>query len=630
MGRDDRLGDSQRGMRLEQRETLLADIEQHIALGTWVWHADDDSVYWSDELFRLLGYDPAVDEASIEAYWARVHPDDLELVKSTWSDYLKGGPTEQKEHRLLLPSGDVRYVQPYGHATLTNDGQLHKAVGSVRDVSAERERLRALRLLRGVEAAYAEIGLIEGSVNASERWWSPSTYRLFGLEDGEVEPSPESMARFVHPDDQPALFSARATLAQSKSGQLTIDFRVLPKSGGLRYCRGVASMVDGDKLHVVVIDITEQHALRERLASAEQLEAVGRLAGSVAHDINNLMMVVNTIAGEVGITNPEAAEMLGETVRRASGLARGLLAVGGGGKYHMRATSLRELALGVARRLEAMVGQHGNIIVDASGLSEDTPAIMADSERLEQALLNVATNARDALRDVSDQRPGTITFSSRPIGASIAQLVISDDGPGMAPDVLARAFEPFFTTKTVGGGSGLGLALARATVERHGGTLTVDSHRGEGTRVTFELPATDAEALATLDQSPRQQPRDLRAPVARRVLVVDDDDMVRGALCNVLRRLGYSVYEASLPSRAMSMAREHKGTLDALICDLVMPEMLGPALVARLREDGLCPARVVFVTGYAGSAEAMLVPEDTVLYKPFSMAQLSDALAHED
>jgi len=249
-------------------------------------------------------------------------------------------------------------------------------------------------------------------------------------------------------------------------------------------------------------------------------------------------------------------------------------------------------------------------------LQAESAELEVDSHQMEQALLNLLINARDAVTD-----GGTIVVRTRLLDQDEVEIGIEDDGAGMSADVEARAFEPFFTTKGEGRGTGLGLALARGTVERHGGAIALDTRPGCGTRITIRLPcrrSTESEsAPAVREQEPSSR---------LRVLIVDDEPLVRGALRLLLEAEGHSVEEASCPSECLALAARHSRSLDLLVCDLVMPEMLGPALVAELRERRTCPGRVLFVTGYGSAAESMLQPGDVVLAKPFRPQDLRSAI----
>ncbi|HVS64223.1 MAG TPA: ATP-binding protein [Thermoanaerobaculia bacterium] len=477
---------------LSEREALLADAERIAHLGSWVWNVGPDTVFWSNELFRILGYHPDRDEASSQAFFARVHPDDLERVTETAQRGVETGIAERIHYRVLHPDGSIRHVQMDGAMIFDHDGSLRRAVGTV-------------------------------------------------------------------------------------------------------------------------LDVTEQVRLQQRLASAEKLEAIGRLAGGVAHDLNNLMMVVSAISSQLEREAPAAAGELQHAVEAASLLTQRLLSVSGRAQLEPQPMACNDL---VAEALEKMVVLLGDRVALVDDLQAESAELEVDSHQMELALLNLLINARDAVTD-----GGTIVVRTRLLDQDEVEIGIEDDGAGMSADVEARAFEPFFTTKGEGRGTGLGLALARGTVERHGGAITLDTRPGCGTRITIRLPC---RRLAKCEGA--KSVREQESAARLRVLIVDDEPLVRGALRRLLEAEGHSVEEASCPSECLALAAHHSRSLDLLVCDLVMPEMLGPALVAELRERRTCPGRVLFVTGYGSSAESMLQPGDVVLAKPFRPQDLRSAI----
>jgi CheY-like chemotaxis protein len=289
-----------------------------------------------------------------------------------------------------------------------------------------------------------------------------------------------------------------------------------------------------------------------------------------------------------------------------------LLSVSGSARLEQRPVCCNQLVQAACDQARGLMGEH---VALTTSLSTEPAGLEVDPHQMEQVLLNLILNARDATPGA-----GTIVVSTRTIAEDRVEIAVEDDGVGMSDEVQARAFEPFFTTKAAGRGTGLGLALVRGTVERHGGTVELCSRLGRGTRVAFQLPRRPPVERAP--SAPRDEPS---TPLC--VVVLDDNDMVRGALCDLLRAGGHTVGEAALPSECLALIEERWPSVDLLVCDLVMPEMLGPSLVALLKESGLCPRRVVYVTGRGAPAEAMLAPGDIVLHKPVTAEQLAAAFA---
>ena len=357
----------------------------------------------------------------------------------------------------------------------------------------------------------------------------------------------------------------------------------------------------------------ELRVSREQFLQAQKMEAVGRLAGGVAHDFNNILTTISGYAELMLISmSPDAAERaevaeILHASERAAKLTRQLLAFSRRQVFEVRVLDINEVVSGVDSMLHRLIGE--NIRIQLS-LSPAARRVRADAGQLEQVLMNLAVNARDAM-----PTGGMITITTRDAGDS-TELVFQDDGTGMTPEVKARVFEPFFTTKEMGKGTGLGLATVYGIVQQSGGTIEIDSAPGRGARFTIRLPATDESAEA---RRPRATPA-AHCPVASEaILVVEDESPLRTVLCRVLRQNGYTVVEADGPAAALK-ALETTGPLKLAVVDLVMPGLDGASLVKSLRERRP-DLRVLFISGYADQVE-LPRPEDgrafPFLAKPFS------------
>ncbi len=604
---------------LSEREALLAEAERIAQLGSWVWNVGPDTVFWSDELFRILGFDPDTDQASTEAFFDRVHPDDRERVATTSQRGVETGISERVHFRVLRPDGTIRHVQMDGAMVFEPGGGLRRVVGTVLDqtdaIEAATSRARAENVLAVIEQL-PDVGVVEVDATTGERRWSAGVRSILGLAPDAPADADTFMSR-VHPDDRGLLAKARDETLDDGQPQ-HVDFRILLPSGERRYARGMGRPqrdADGNIVGLVsvVIDVTEQRRLEQRLAVAEKLEAIGRLAGGVAHDLNNLMMTVSTLGARLRPLAPAAADDLDGAVEAAKGLTHRLLSVSGQAPLDLRAVECNDL---VRQAIDGTASALGDGIEVVTELCDSAGTIRVDARQIEQAMHNLLLNANDALGG-----RGRITVRTKLRDDTAVLITVEDDGAGMTDDVQARAFEPFFSTKGAGMGSGLGLSLVRGTVERHGGSVELTTRPAQGTSIAIALPRRNA-ALA-----PVATPA---SPVERaclRVLVVDDNDAVRGALRRMLEAQGHTVEEAALPSECLALATELSPSLDLLVSDLVMPEMLGPALVAELRSRRICPAHVIYVTGYGSSAQAMLEPSDIVLTKPFSSDHMREAIA---
>ncbi|CAH2599381.1 Histidine kinase [Rhodovastum atsumiense] len=387
-------------------------------------------------------------------------------------------------------------------------------------------------------------------------------------------------------------------------------------------------------------DITERRDLEQRLAQAQKMQALGQLAGGIAHDFNNVLQAIeggaSLILRQSGQreTVERLARIVVDAAGRGSAITRRLLAFARRGE--LRAEPV-EAALLLAELREVLAPTLGAAITVCAEVAPGLPALLADKGQLETVLVNLATNARDAMPE-----GGRLTLTAQPETAGTAhpaglqpghyvRLQVTDTGCGMDAQTLARVGEPFFTTKPAGKGTGLGLSMARGFAEQSGGAMAVHSTPGLGTTVTLWLPSPPPAATTGSAATPQDEPLPAQAPVAaHRILVVDDDPLVREMLCASLEDLGYAVQAEA--DAAAALARLDTGlAVDVLLTDFCMPGTDGLALIreARLRRPDL-PA--VLSTGYAGDSAPPfsgggVPPRCTLLQKPFSLETLRDRLA---
>ena len=373
--------------------------------------------------------------------------------------------------------------------------------------------------------------------------------------------------------------------------------------------------------------------LQEQLRQSQKMEALGRLAGGIAHDFNNLLTVILNYASFAAKSlkrpaPPEALQGIHDDVEQilqaatsATSVTRQLLAFSRREVVHTEVLSVNEVVGAIEKLLRRTLGESVELDVR---LSPAARAVLMDRAQLEQVIINLAVNARDAMLG-----GGTLSIVTDYVASDSPEeatdppgwvtLEVADSGSGMAPEVMDQIFEPFYTTKERGKGTGLGLATVRGIVDQAGGTIAVRSEPGLGTTFTIRLPATRRVQSAVI---PARMPSG--APRGESVLVVDDDDAVRRAICRMLRDEGYTVSEARNGKDALVAYDEMKGDLDLLLTDVVMPGMSGEELAETLREQQPT-LRVVYTTGYATST----VVERTgkrdrrvVLPKPFREERL--------
>jgi signal transduction histidine kinase/ActR/RegA family two-component response regulator len=373
------------------------------------------------------------------------------------------------------------------------------------------------------------------------------------------------------------------------------------------------------------------HEAEEQLRHSQKLEAVGRLAGGIAHDFNNLLTAIIGYAELIEKRNNgdtrDQAQLIRKAGEQAAALTRQLLAFSRKQLLEPRVLDLNSLIREIEKLLQRVIGESIRITIEAG---DAEARVRADPSQLEQVLLNLAVNARDAMPG-----GGTLRIATRKVALTPAEinaraldvapgdyiaLVVSDSGSGMDEETRSRIFEPFFTTKGPGKGTGLGLATVYGIVKQSGGGITVDSAPGQGCTFSIFLPATTSELdVAEADQVAT----DNRG--AETVLVVEDEEVVRDLICASLSDLGYNVLCAASAEEGLGHAREHRSAIDLLVTDVVMPDMHGPALAREI--SPLQPnMKVLFVSGYSDadiSDQGAISPGLLVLQKPFTQEILA-------
>ena len=399
-----------------------------------------------------------------------------------------------------------------------------------------------------------------------------------------------------------------------------------------------------------MIDVSEQKQMELQLAQAQKMQAIGQLAGGVAHDFNNLLTAIQLRLDEllhrhpVGDPSYEGLNEIRQTGVRAADLVRKLLAFSRKQTVQREVLDLGELISEFEVLLRRLLREDVKLITD---YGRDLPQVRADKSQLETAVMNLAVNARDAVRAAKGggvvrirtarlTRDEAVQLGFPAADGDTAFIEVSDDGPGIPPDVMGKIFDPFFTTKPVGEGTGLGLATVYGIVKQSDGWIHVHSRPGEGAAFRIFLPVHEpspaalvaAEAAAAEPVKPRAA-RDLSG--AGRILFVEDEDAVRSVAARLLRARGYEVLEAADGEEALIIAEENAGTIDLLISDVIMPGIDGPTLLKKAR-GYLGTAPVMFISGYAEAEFSDLLEGETgvtFLPKPIDIKTLAERVKQQ-
>jgi len=515
-------------------------------------------------------------------------------------------------------------------------GEVVGRVISYRDVSESVRQAQALEHHRAfLERAQqvAHIGSWVAEFDGSDQLgWSAETYRIFGVEPGGFPGTSTAFFKFVHEDDLAAVRDAAAAAVADGKSTYDIEHRIVRADGTVRWVYERADIVRGESGVVRVIgtvqDITERRVLEEQLRQLQKMDAIGRLAGGIAHDLNNALTAINGYA-ELALTTlapdhkarPDVEEVR-RGAERAASVTRQLLAFSRKQILEPRRFDVNDTAANMARMLSRILGTDVRV---ATRLSDRPLPIVGDPGQVEQAILNLALNAKDAMPHGGDlvlatsaERIDESTATKRiplPAGRYVVLRVV-DTGCGMSPETQARAFEPFFTTKDVGKGTGLGLAMVYGTVKQSGGFIFVDSAVGRGTTIELYFPPAPPQPDAPA-KTPRVQTR------RETLLVVEDESAVRNLVASTLRRDPLTVLLATSAEEAMQIANTHDGDIDLLLTDAVMPGKSGIELARALLEQRP-RLRVMIMSGYTEDTIGLnqLPKPVDLLQKPFSPSDL--------
>ena len=551
------------------------------------------------------------------------HPDDALHVQTTWSNALHAGAPVEVESRMLGADGDYHWLLTRAIPQHGEDNKIARWFCSATDITDrqhQEQELREARQRLAEAQSIAHIGSWEWDLEEDEMRWSDELHRLLGV-PLERRLGYEAFLDLVHPDDRARVEQVLgAAIGERRSYEF--EARMIRPDGRERVFFSRGRVVTGDagdpsRLVGVTQDVTERvEAERERdrleaeLEQAKRLDSIGQLAGGVAHDFNNLLAVIlnyaNLVKGQTSDTQlREDVAEIERAAERAARLTRQLLMFGSRAVAQPEVLDVNEVIHDMANLLRTTVGDEIEVELRLAG---DLWPLRADPGQLEQALINLVVNARDAMPSGGVLRIETWNVAGRGGDPPRVRLVVRDSGTGMTPDVEARAFEPFFTTKPAGEGTGLGLATVYGFVKGAGGDLAIDTEPGRGTTITVELPAVAKAA-------PEDAADGDGLLTGTRILLVEDEEPVRRVASRMLARNGYEVVAPETPGEALALVSDSSnGRFSLLVTDIVMPGMSGPDLAARARaiQPGL---RVLFMSGYSGGAEE--ARDEAFLPKPF-------------
>jgi len=540
---------------------------------------------------------------------------------------IRTGKPEHGQIYSFVKAGALRWMRVAAQPIRAADGRVTGSVTTFTDVT---ERIVAQTALResatrlDLALASARMGVWEYEPASDRGWWSPNLYEIFRMAQSGA--SIKTFLEHVHPDDRAAIIDRMAaTRAASHGYTYQVEYRIIGGDGVTRWARMYGRVfVSGSRrtLAGTTMDITEHRLLEEQLHLASRLESIGRLAGGVAHDFNNLLMAmlgsIELIDQQVDAEVREDLAVIRHSALRARDLTRQLLAFARKQPVVWRTLDLSALVRDVQLLFQRLVGPRVTISIVTSG----NPLVSADPTLIEQVLVNLVVNARDAMPDGGRLEIQVDIGPANPITAphGVARLSVSDSGVGMDEPTRKRIFEPFFTTKSQG--NGLGLASSYGIIQQHRGDIRVESEPQRGTRFVITLPC-----IAPSDDAPKKsRPQASVAPAHGTVLVVDDEEPVRKTTARLVRSLGYDVLDADSGAHALARSAAHPGRIHLLLCDIAMPGEDGRQLAVKLLTTR-AELKVVFMSGYSNDVNDPPLDGALFLQKPFSRAELAQKLA---
>jgi PAS domain S-box-containing protein len=546
---------------------------------------------------------------------------------------------DEYEQLALALGGLVGRIYENGYFYRVAQRRAEQLEHESRERQLSEDQLRRERDRMRFALQNADVGIWDLDYVTGELRWSERLEAHYGLEPGSFPGTFEAFVSLIHPDDRESVL-ATVTRAMKDGQDFWIQHRSFGPDGKTRWLNGAGRILlddSGNPLRGVgiSINVTERRNLEAQYQQAQKMEAVGRLAGGVAHDFNNLLTVILGYCELLRSDLDEGDDRQGDLSEiqkagtSAAALTRQLLAFSRKQIVEPMPIDLNTVVTDLESILRRLIGEDVRVVLS---LGKDLAHVMADRGQMEQIVLNLAVNARDAM-----PTGGTLTIQTQNIDleeeyvrkhaslqpGSYVALTITDTGTGMTPEVQERLFEPFFTTKEPGKGTGLGLAMVHGIVSGSGGGIRVYSEIARGTAFTVYLPRADKAAR----QAP-PAPAASQGPVAGyTVLVVDDAQGLRDLTRRFLERIGYPAYTAASPEEAIHLF-ESLPAINVVLTDVVMPRMSGPELVSRLTP--LRPAlKVIYMSGYTAEAivnHGVLNHGVALLQKPFTRDALAKKL----
>ena len=616
---------------LEEAESRYRDLVEQVPGVVYVaeqgirgrWH------FVGARIKALLGYEPEEWLADPNLWFERVHPDDQDSVLAVDSTLHLAEHEEDRtiEYRMLTRDGRIVWIRDAQTFETKGPSEPILIRGVLFDVTREKAAERALleseQMYRSLFFHHPD-AVFSLDLEGRFRTVNSQGVDLSGYELSELEG--ETFARLLD-DEQTALALER--FRRALQGEVQEYELKLTRKDGTRRDLAITNLpivVQGEVVGVFGIakDITDKKLLEDQIHQAQKMEALGQLAGGLAHDFNNLLSVILNYSdflpndlSDLDRVQEDLTEIRA-AAERASSLTKQLLVFSRREPVQLRPVDLNEMIGNIARMLQRTVGEHIELDFE---LEAELPDVNADPVQIEQILLNLAINARDAMTNGGTMKISTRTSDG---GNRRVEMAISDTGIGMTDEVRRRAVDPFFTTKPAGQGTGLGLSTVFGIVQRWNGAMEIASEQGSGTEIRITLPASETSQAT---EAGKPLPKAPEAGI-RRVLVVDDEEALRKVTARILEKNGLEVAVVADAAEALAAIEEDPAGFDVILTDVVMPQMSGIELVKELRKRGH-GIKAVYMSGYSTDViEAQGHPDGPLIEKPFTAQDLLEALGN--
>ena len=610
--------------------------------GLWEWDMLTNQEIFSPRWCEIIGYsfdDPEFPHCF--SSWAdRIHPDDYAYVMNAKKEHFEKGAAYDVDYRHKHKSGEYRWQNSRGKAIYDVNGKPVKMVGCISDITARKQSEELLKnALRDMPIA---VVLADNQQVITFR--NMRFVELFGYTEDDIKTVADWWLR-AYPDEQyrHVVIDTWGRIVEKAFNEGTClekcEFSVTCKDSTTRTVE-ISGVTLGTNLLATFNDVTEQRTaekerlkLESQLHQAQKMESVGRLAGGVAHDFNNMLTVILGHA-ELGLmrldpSHPVCVDLkeISKTAERSADLTRQLLAFARKQTVAPKVLDLNETVTGMLKMLQRLIGED---ITLSWQPAPELWQVRMDPSQIDQILANICVNARDAIAGV-----GRITIETansvidaeycyanlEAVPGEYVCLTVSDSGSGMDRETMTHIFEPFYTTKEQGKGTGLGLATVYGAIKQNNGFINIYSEPGKGTTFSIHLPHYAGDTA-------RNQTEDAAQPVPRgqeTILLVEDEAAILNIIAIMLEKQGYSVLRAESPGRAMELAREHVGTIHLLMTDVIMPEMNGRDLAGNILaiHPGI---KRLFMSGYTADVIAhhgVLDEGVHFIQKPFSLPNMA-------